>query len=99
MPKPQDEVQALITALEDANYEVKPYSGRGMFGRVCVSVQGGAADDENNTSISVWEIARELFHEDHGGAFDTVPEPRQDQLGLGIVLYWPNYEWPKEGGE
>ena len=25
-----------------------------------------------------------------------IPEPRTDSLGLGIVIYWPYYEWPKD---
>lgn len=92
MPKPKEEVQKFIEALEDAGYEPKSYSGRGMFGKDCVSVSG---NDEDGNRISQWNLARALFYdtEDDVG---NIPEPRQDQLGLGIVLYWPSYEWPKE---
>lgn len=91
MPKTPEQVKKFIETLEDANFEVKSYSGRGMYGKSCVSVSQRDGED-----TSAWEIARELFHADHDGEFDNVPEPRQDSLGLGIVLYWPSYEWPQE---
>ena len=59
-----------------------------MYGKECVSVSG---DD-----VSVWNVARALWYDRDGDQQLNVPEPRQDQLGLGIVLYWPSYEWPKE---
>jgi hypothetical protein len=93
MPKDQEQVQKFIDALLNADYTPKPYSGRGMYGKSCVSVSGGGGDTEQP---SAWEIAKELANERWEGEFYNVPEPRQDQLGLGIVLYWPSYEWPKE---
>lgn len=70
----------LIELLEDAGYEPRSYSGRGMFGATCVSVY--SRNDE-----SVWNLAHALIESD-------IPEPRTDQLGLGHVYYWPGYEWP-----
>ena len=80
----------LIEALEAGGWETRSYSGRGMYGKTCVSVRDG---DER---VSAWEIAKHLFSEEYDGEFDRVPEPQQDQLGLGIVLYWPGYEWPED---
>ena len=73
----------LIEALADANLETKSYSGRGMYGKTCVSVR----------DASVWEIARAIPED------MNVPEPRQDQLGLAIVVYWPSYPWPESEDE
>lgn len=84
MPKSKEETEALIEALEEGGFEPHSYSGRGMYGKCCVSVH----------DVSPWEVARELFSESHDF---VIPEPRQDAMGLGIVLYWPSYEWP--GGE
>ncbi len=78
----QDRGKTLIGILEDAGYEPYSYSGRGMYGKTCVSVHA-----DRDSGISLWVLAQELV--DHG-----LPEPKQDQLGLGMVYYWPSYEWP-----
>lgn len=95
MPKSEQEVKKFIEALEDAGYDPQPYSGRGMYGKHCVSLKHGPDDEP----LSVWDLAKVSFNESYDGEFDNLPEPRQDSLGLGIVLYWPSYEWPfeKEG--
>lgn len=93
MDKSAEQVKKFIEALEDADYTPEPYSGRGMYGKTCVSVSGGGNDTERP---SIWELAKELANERWDGEFDNVPEPRQDSLGLGIVLYWPSYEWPEK---
>ena len=87
--------QKLIEALEEGGWEVRSYSGRGMYGKRCVSVRDG----QDGEKASAWEIAKHLFSEQYDGEFDRLPEPQQDQLGLGIVLYWPRYPWPEEGGQ
>lgn len=92
MPKDKEQVEKFIEALEDAGYEPKSYSGRGMFGKCCVSVSSGG-EDEN---VSAWDVARSLWFNNFDEDDLDIPEPRQDQLGLGIVLYWPSYEWPKD---
>ena len=79
--KPERHSLELIGALEDAGYEPRSYSGRGMFGRTCVSVSG---------DISIWEIARNIDQDIH------IPNPSTDSMGLGTVLYWPTYPWPEE---
>ncbi|CAM5998711.1 unnamed protein product [Sphagnum balticum] len=88
MPKSMEQVNKFIDALEEAGYEPKSYSGRGMYGKSCVSIRDG---------VSAWDVAVALFV---GNDLDPtdVPEPHQDSLGLGTVLYWPSYEWPKEDG-
>jgi len=87
MAKTKEEVNNLIEALEEAGYEPRSYSGRGMYGKCCVSVSG---DD-----VSEWDIARALWFNNFDQEDLDIPAPRQDQLGLGIVLYWPSFEWPK----
>lgn len=87
----QEQVKQLIEALESYGYDPQSYSGHGMYGKECVSVR--SSEDER---ISVWDIAKDLFSEGEDGGFNKLPEPRQDSFGLGIVLYWPKYEWPEE---
>jgi hypothetical protein len=86
----QERAKKLLEALEEGGWETRSYSGRGMFGASCISVRDG---DEK---VSAWEIAKHLSSEQYDGEFDRLPEPQQDQLGRGIVLYWPYYEWPKD---
>ncbi len=83
MARPIEETRALIDALDECGYEPKSYSGRGMFGKCCVSVSGD--------NLDAWDVARSLFEETWDGAFARLPNPHQDQLGRGIVLYWPSY--------
>ena len=80
--------KALIEALSQAGFNPSAYSGRGMFGKQCVCVKG---DD-----VSPWKVAKALWYANDDDEIVDVPEPQQDQLGLGIVLYWPYYEWPKD---
>ena len=87
MPKPKEEVQKFIEALEEAGYEVTSYSGRGMYGKECVSIHG---------DVTAWELARALWFNNFDEDDLDIPEPRQDQMVLGIVLYWPSFEWPQE---
>ena len=77
--------------------EVRSYSGRGMYGDECVAVVMG---DFNST----WTLALALADVNNGHAdLFGLPEPRTDNMGLGMVLYWPQMEWPADtegfGGE
>lgn len=85
----KDEVKTLIDALREGGWDADSYSGRFMYGIRCVSVRTGEEE------VSAWEIARHLFSEEYDGQFSSLPEPKQDQMGLGIVLYWPSYQWPE----
>lgn len=90
MPRTAEDIKALISALEAGGWEVKSYSGRGMYGKQCISVR------EGDECVSPGDVAKHLFGEEYDGEFDWVSEPLQDSMGLGIVLYWPRYEWPEE---
>ena len=92
MAKTAEQVKELIEALEDEGFEVRSYSGRNMFGKQCVSVRS----DEDAREATEWEIAKALFSEEYDGKWDSLPAPHRDQLGLGMVYYWPSYEWPKD---
>ena len=80
------EVNRFIELLQEAGFDPTSYSGRGMYGKLCVSVQG---DD-----VSAWDVARALWFNNFDDEDLDIPEPRQDQLGLGIVLYWPSFPFP-----
>ena len=68
----------LAEVIEEAGYDVEPYSGRAMFGAECVSVQ-------LESDAGLWNMAVDLArHTD-----EPIPAPRTDSLGFGIVAYWP----------
>jgi hypothetical protein len=66
----------LIEVLSDQGLEPKAYSGRGMYGKHCVSVTFNRGDDAGNYTLP--------------------PGWTTDQMGLGVVFYWPRAEWPEE---
>lgn len=70
---------AAIQALRNCLYTPVPYSGRGMNGAYCVAVK----------NTDTWRVAVELCQHRI-----RLPRPNQEQLGMGIVLYWPSLPWP-----
>ena len=80
MNKPKE----LIEKLEDAGYEWRSYSGRGMFGKSCVGV--------------TLRNDGELFQlgADVGNDFGL---PTTDSMGLGIIAYWPRHKIEKQTEE
>ena len=76
----------LKTILESVGYETAEYSGRGMYGKTCISV---------HTSESLFEIGYRVGQATEQ-IFKGSLRPSRDQLGKGYVIYWPMMEWPKE---
>lgn len=73
---------SLSDALSILGYDPRPYSGRGMYGKECLSVVVEWSNDQ-------WVIAQALalrFGE-------TTPAPDSDSLGRNTVLYWSQIEW------
>jgi hypothetical protein len=61
--------------------EVKPYSGRGMFGRSCPSLVGD----------SVLEVASRIVNECNATtARWLINNAKTDNMGTGVVVYWPS---------
>ena len=74
---------------EEAGYEFRSYSGRGMFGKQCASVVSDESMMRTLAALveccSDTEEAAELLRamrDDNMGRGD-------DNMGRGIVLYWP----------
>lgn len=87
------DIEALKQALLDIGYEPRSYSGRGMYGRYCLGV---STDDSPvklgaNTVLSLIDAGEE----DLAREFADL-RACQDQLGLGIIVYWPQIEWSDE---
>lgn len=61
------------------------YSGRGMFGATCFSITGHIGDLVRFLSALPDDVSDELL------------DPSTDNMGLGIVFYWPYKLRTKEG--
>lgn len=81
------EVANMVEALREAGHEPYSYSGRGMYGRRCVAVDvpSGASMLELGYALGLRGVDPSEFG-----------EAKTDNMGLGIVVYWPYAEWSKE---
>lgn len=75
----------LIDALNlvDCGNEARSYSGRGMYGKQCVSVDLDGDGDLWNLAIALSRRGIEPG------------QPHTDSMGRGIVAYWPRIAWPE----
>lgn len=78
----------MLQTLMDAGYEPRAYSGRGMYGRQCISVTTG----ERVHSVLADIIA---CCEDVDAASDMIRGASTDNMGLDHVIYWPSVTWPE----
>jgi hypothetical protein len=78
----KDMVSWITDQLDDETIE--PYSGRGMNGRVCLSIRFDSLSDAFAFGVAIGDdstLARLLMN---GAEFDD--------MGRGIVVYWPGVE-------
>lgn len=83
MPKDQSNLDAMRELAE--GYELKfhhDYSGRGMYGRTCIGVEGTRENFWRFTLVMASEL-----HEDLMIALETLPQ--QDSMGMDLIWYWP----------
>ena len=78
---------SFVTKLKEIGYEPRKYSGRGMNGKECVGVEINGPED-------LWEMATWLGQEGI-----EVLAPKTDQLGRGLIAYWPTLPWDAEETE
>jgi hypothetical protein len=84
----------LVGLLEDANHKPRSYSGRGMFGKECVSVSLDRHTDVSEFFADVLEVLCDSKEYETIYEFiRLMRETRTDGMGLGIVVYWPGIEW------
>jgi hypothetical protein len=77
--------------LEDAvgyfdNAEIISYSGRGMYGRQCLGITFDSMKDAFDFALCVGE---------ENDLSLALSRPTFDDMGLGIVVYWPRVEAPE----
>jgi hypothetical protein len=77
--------KTLIDILENAGFEPRSYSGRGMSGRQCVGVT------VPDVKAAYGLLIREC---DYGSdAADLIDAAREDNMGRSFILYWPRVAW------
>lgn len=81
-----EEYDNIVETAEQHDVEVRSdYSGRGMYGATCLAF---TCDDERQAIKVMIGLARL----DDGLAEELADCYRTDQLGLGIVVYFPGVE-------
>ena len=89
--------------VEDAGFDPQSYSGRGMYGRKCLSFN---LDRDENVVDAILDLAEALnSHAQENPEIefeDAIQEfkgAKIDSMGLGEVVYFPNIEWEHEDEE
>jgi len=95
-----DEKQAkrFVEVIESANYEVRAYSGRGMYGRSCIGIDVAQGVSMFKVGVDVANMATTLGYEDLAEDIGDL-RVAQDSMGLGAIVYFPNVAWPEEEAE
>lgn len=87
----------IFTAIEDAGYEPREYSGRGMYGRQCLGVTC-----ERPAGFMVALFATMCENADDVDEIREVAEalqdPSEDAMGRDAIIYWPSIRWQGEAG-
>lgn len=89
--------------VEDAGFDPQSYSGRGMYGRKCLSFN---LDRDENVVDAILDLAEalssyvqnnpEIEFED---AIQEFKGAKTDSMGLGEVVYFPKIEWEDDDEE
>lgn len=85
----------LIEAIEEAGFTARDYSGRGMYGRVCVGFTTG---DLFKAGVAVAMAAALAADEgeERGAMLDLQDlSVRTDQMGFDVIVYFPGVAWPE----
>lgn len=81
--------------LESADYDARPYSGRGMLGRSCLGVDIDAGQLGRLFAAIIVNVA----DEDREEVARAVKSFHVDSLGMDQVVYFPDVEYVAPGEE
>lgn len=101
----------LADVVKNEGYEevvrIRSYSGRGMMGRKCLSIQGDenvldnvfrdsimkAGDDMFGEALEGDEIKAEELRDFFHRVCDTITDNQFDRMGYDSVVYWKNVQY------
>ena len=88
MSKEKSPLQLGLEELKENGYEyrIHSYSGRGMFGKSCLAIAGDFDPIEIGFYLGKTPV---MENEDF-------PPVKEDQMGRGILLYWPRVKYVEE---
>ncbi len=85
------ESKRLMEILEDAGYELRSYSGRGMYGDVCVAFTIGQYTEPSGV---VAEIVSNVEDANERKAVANIfKSVKTDSMGMGTIVYFPRMKW------
>lgn len=89
----------VLQDLLEGEWDVRSYSGRGMFGAKCLGVVMGGPMGLGRLVASVLENVQRL-EDRHEGAAEQIARAfrgmRTDQMGLGSIVYFPDVKFVDE---
>lgn len=86
--------ERLRELFEDAQHMPHAYSGRGMYGEVCLAVTTDSASEAATVILDVVQAAaKNGTTEDVIEVIDMLRGSRTDSMGRGVVVYWPDIRW------
>lgn len=82
----------VATMFNESGVAIHSYSGRGMYGSVCLSIHEAPLQAIHR----VVDCGEVNDFDDLAELLETIELYNSDQLGLGMVYYWPRLEWTEE---
>ena len=84
--------QEFYELLCERGANVRAYSGRGMFGEQCI----GMTIDYSPYAFVAECVACLETDEDREDIIRIFANTKEDSLGLGSIIYWPDMAWDDE---
>jgi len=78
-----EDIRRLVSDIDDA--ELRSYSGRNMYGKQCLGIDMESMTDAFRFALSV----------DDSDLIWALSHPVFDNMGRGIIVYFPNVEAPE----
>lgn len=95
-----DTKKFIDTLCSYTNYEIRPYSGRGMCGKSCVGI---CVENPIEAIVDIIEAIWSSSDEDGNNGFlkflNELREAKTDSLGMAYILYLPQMEWVESENE
>lgn len=97
----------IVSAFESAGYEVRSYSGRGMYGKECLAVTSEASGNVIiNVVLQIMDAingpSSDAYYESVEAAknlIQSLQNHREDSIGRSSIIYWPNIAWEDDQDE